>query len=124
MRLTQLSFVLVFLFKSLAILNAHQYLPPPVDDKCVSGKYPPDKSTVVPTYIVNLDLAPELRWKEIATEYAKPVIKSHTTHTHRLEIFFLEIIKSISFFLSLFSFKRSFHTLNHSFWSLVPRHKL
>ena len=47
---------------------------PPWDETCETGKYPPkDQSTVVPTYVVNLDLPPEQRWVEIASQYKEEV---------------------------------------------------
>lgn len=40
--------------------------PPPYNGTCVSGTYPPDKSRLVPEYVVNLDLPPIQRWTEMA----------------------------------------------------------
>lgn len=37
-----------------------------VDVTCAKGKYPPDPSTAVKTFIINLDLPPEQRWAELA----------------------------------------------------------
>jgi len=42
---------------------------------CEKGKYPPDPSTKVGTYIINLDLPPEQRWVELAKAKG-PQIKS------------------------------------------------
>lgn len=41
--------------------------------KCVSGKYPPDQSTHVPTYEIDLDLPPEQRWVKLATDKKQEV---------------------------------------------------
>lgn len=43
------------------------------DEPCQTAAYPPDPTTVVPTYQVNLDLKPEERWKKLASMYAKPM---------------------------------------------------
>lgn len=44
------------------------------DQVCETGKYPPDPATsYVPTYEVNLDLPPDLRWLELSRKYEKPV---------------------------------------------------
>jgi acid ceramidase len=65
-----LTLCLIICLGSIALANPRGS---PFDETCETGKYPPDPSTVVPTYVVNLDLAPELRWKEITTKYAKPL---------------------------------------------------
>lgn len=43
------------------------------DEPCQKGKYPPDPSTIIPTYQVSLDLKPQDRWKKLAGMYAKPM---------------------------------------------------
>jgi len=42
----------------------------------VTGKYPPGPDVQVPTYVVNLDLPPQMRWADIAAKHKVPVNKS------------------------------------------------
>jgi hypothetical protein len=43
------------------------------NETCETTKYPPDQSTLAPTYVVNLDLPPEQRWVELAKKYKGPI---------------------------------------------------
>lgn len=47
---------------------------PPFDETCATGQYPPtDKSLLVPTFIINLDLPPAQRWQQVASVKAKEI---------------------------------------------------
>ena len=46
---------------------------PPFDEDCVTDAYPPKENTLVPTYVLNLDLPPQQRWNEIVTAF-KPQV--------------------------------------------------
>jgi len=48
------------------------------EGKCANGLYPPDPSTKVGSYVINLDLPPEQRWAELAKEKG-PQIKALIT---------------------------------------------
>ena len=50
-------------------------LPPPFQEECVKGTYPPKKGSTVPNYKINLDLPPEQRWNELAKDKNKEMKK-------------------------------------------------
>merc|ERR1712002_230855 len=47
-------------------------LPPPFEEKCESNLYPPVSGSVS-TYEIDLDVAPELRWKKLSTDKAHEI---------------------------------------------------
>lgn len=51
-------------------------LPPPYTEHCIVGEknlYPPPSNTTVPTYVVDLDRAPQERWNEVAAVYGHKI---------------------------------------------------
>jgi len=60
----------------------------------VTGKYPPGPDVQVPTYIVNLDLPPEMRWADIAAKHKVPVKISKI-----FLFFYLNLIKNRKMYL-------------------------
>lgn len=64
---------IAILFLTLPLLLVRAQVPP-FNETCVTGTYPPtDKSLLVPTYIVNLDLPPEKRWQQVAASKSKQI---------------------------------------------------
>jgi len=65
------------LIATLVAVQAYVPLPAPYTEHCIVGErnaYPPSANASVPTYIVDLDMAPEDRWNQISNIYG-PKIK-------------------------------------------------
>ncbi|CAI8035624.1 Acid ceramidase [Geodia barretti] len=45
------------------------------DEPCVKDAYPPDPNTEVPTYTVDLDQDPKLRWQKLVTDKKADIVK-------------------------------------------------
>jgi acid ceramidase len=45
------------------------------DEPCVTSAYPPDPNTEVPTYTVDLDQDPKLRWQKLVTDKKDDIVK-------------------------------------------------
>lgn len=69
--------ILIAIFTFVVAVRAFVPLPAPYTERCIVGErnaYPPGPNASVPTYIVDLDIAPAERWNEISRVYG-PGIK-------------------------------------------------
>ncbi|CAF3770966.1 unnamed protein product [Rotaria magnacalcarata] len=66
-------------------------------EQCLSDQWPPKPDRIVPTYVVNLDLPPVERWKNISTIY-KPAIIDLVNY---IKTFALSISPELQFLISL-----------------------
>jgi acid ceramidase len=69
----------VLLISLMTVAVCFAGLPPPFEEVCVHGTYPPQGRPKVPTYVINLDLPPLQRWDQLGKERAQQIAHLLTT---------------------------------------------